>query len=285
MIATVLVTGATGLLGRSLCPALIAQGFRIVRHGNHNGEADVHSDLTDATTVQALVAQIDPQCIVNLVAATHVDRCEDEPDWAKRLNVAVPANLATVAVNRRVIHLSSDMVYSGVGPHLEARTNPVNVYARTKLEGETPVMETGGVVLRTNFFGRSQLSGRPSFSDTIVASLRRGERYNAFEDVMFNPLAMATLSKAIAAVCASSASGVFNLGATTAMSKYEFATAVARRFKLDEKLVCRDRLADRSGLVARPLDMRMDVTKFANSFSFALPEVEEEIAALEPNDA
>ena len=54
-----------------------------------------------------------------------------------------------------LLHLSTDQVYSGKGPHRENFTNPINNYGKTKLKGEGFVKKINGCILRTNFVGKS----------------------------------------------------------------------------------------------------------------------------------
>jgi dTDP-4-dehydrorhamnose reductase len=281
----ILVAGASGMLGHTFCALLAERGVKHVRHGHSNSRGvDAVADLSDSGQARSLLDELAADVVINLAGATNVERCEAEPDWAKRINVDAVANLAQwVSENpaRRLVHMSTDMVYSGIGPHDEENARPINRYGATKLEGEKAALRVGGLVLRANFFGRSLIPERLTFNDAIVAALRSGSSYGAFADVLFNPLTMDTLTRAILEVAGGNLTGVFNVGATTSMSKAEFARAVARQLKLDESLVRCDQLSNRAGLAQRPRDMRMKVGRFIAEAMFPLPTLEEEIGSLE----
>ena len=92
-----------------------------------------------------------------------------------------------------LIHISTDQVYSGNGPHLEINPNPVNVYGMTKLKGESIFDAMPSTVIRTNFFGKSLISKRKSFTDWLFNSVKAKESITVFNDVFFNPLSIRSL--------------------------------------------------------------------------------------------
>jgi len=284
----VLVAGASGLLGTSLVPALRAAGHRVATHGFSKSSGCDHSaDTSDGATVEAMLAAARPDVVVNLVAATNVDHCENRPDDAWRLNVKSVETLAARAAAHdfRLVHISTDQVYDGPGPHREDDVAILNVYGLSKRAGELAALSAGGTVLRTNFFGPSRLAGRMSFSDWVIAKLRAGEAFTGFDDVLFSPLTMASLCDAIIRVLERPRPGVFNLGSRGGMSKADFVFAVARRYGLDASAMRRGSQADVQLRARRPGDMRMDTSLFEATFDFILPALNAEIARLEIADA
>src|SRR5262249_54377625 len=154
-----------------------------------------------------------PNMIVNLVALTDVDRCEGQPNNAYRLNVRCVENL-TEWMSRghaaKLIHISTDQVYDGEGPHREAAVTITNTYAMSKYAGELAARGANGTVLRTCFFGPSRLAGRPSFSDWLIDKFRSGQAFTGFDDVRFSPLAMDTLVRMIRRVIEGPVPGLYN---------------------------------------------------------------------------
>lgn len=273
----VLILGARGLLGSTLCQYLQYAGH-LVYHFSRNTQwpCSSESEITDA--ISWSLRNIGPNCVINLIAATNVDRCEEDPINATLLNYFVPHLLSKICLGGPyLIHISSDQVYSGNGPHLENNAKPINTYACTKLSGELPVIESGACVLRTNFFGKSQSAKRTSFSDWLVMAGRRGEKIKIFEDVLFSPLRMRTLSHAILRAMELQLTGLFNVGTLDGISKASFARLLFKHLELDDSLLESSRL-DNLGLYAkRPLDMRMNSAHFATTANFDLPSIEREI--------
>jgi dTDP-4-dehydrorhamnose reductase len=98
-------------------------------------------DITSLDTVRAFFDEHGPEWVINCAAYTAVDRAEDEPEAAERLNAAAPENLARVCEERgaALVHVSTDYVFDGkrTGPYPEDETpSPIGVYGKTKAEGE-----------------------------------------------------------------------------------------------------------------------------------------------------
>lgn len=277
------------MLGLHLAPYLRERGHDVVTQGLSGAAAvDFRVDASDRAAVHAMLDAVRPGAIVNLVAATSVDRCEDHADEAWRLNVRAVETLAQWAGGRDDCHLvqvSTDHVYDGPGPHGEDDVDIVNVYALSKYAGELAALAAGATVLRTNFFGPSAHPERRSFSDWILAKLAAGEAFTGFEDVLFSPLSMASLSAAVGRVLERPKPGVFNLGSRDGCSKAEFARLVARRFGYDPSLVRPGSQADVRLRARRPADMRMDSSRFEANYDYQLPELRAEIEGMETDHA
>ncbi len=101
---------------------------------------------------------IAPDAIVNAAAYTAVDRAESEPELARAINAIAPGVLAEEAqrLDAILVHYSTDYVFDGTKsePYVETDpTNPLNVYGRTKLEGERAIGASGcrHLTLRTSW--------------------------------------------------------------------------------------------------------------------------------------
>ena len=270
------------MLGGTLAPLLRASAPVLV-HG-HQKEADIHADVTDACQANTLLENVRPAAIINLAGHTDVDTCESQPNQAYRLNVRIAENLASWISQQdyqpAFIHISTDQLYDGEGPHAEDDVTLCNTYALTKYAGELAALRVPCTVLRTNFFGPSRCRGRASFTDWLLAGLRDGKPLKVFDNVRFSPLSMTTLSRAISSVLCSPVKGVFNLGARDGMSKADFAFAFAQALDLPSK--CMERTTtDRVDFLKtyRPMDMRLDSTAFEETFKMRLPLLAQELKA------
>lgn len=137
---------------------------------------------------------------------------------------------------------------------------------RTKADAEKRVLELNpaALVIRTNFYGWGP-TYRQSFTQTIVQSLRSGQRVTLFSDVLFTPILIELLAGAVEELLARRATGVFNVGGDERISKHDFGVLVAQEFGLDASLLDAGMLADRAELVQRPRDMSLSNRKLTDA--------------------
>ena len=133
----VLVTGRDGQLARGLVETAGA-GVKVVAVGRPE------FDLADENSVTAVVARERPDIVVNAAAYTAVDKAEAEPAVAHAINALGAEHVAAACAANAIpiIHISTDYVFDGTkdGPYVEDDpAAPINVYGRTKLEGERRV--------------------------------------------------------------------------------------------------------------------------------------------------
>ena len=278
----VLITGATGLLGTPLSASLENRGFPVITL-SRGPASDATIDLCQTDAVFDFLNRITPGAIVNLVALTNVDRCEENRQSAYLQNVRTVEVLIEwiqAHPSTRFIHISTDQVYDSEGLKKEHEITLRNVYAITKYCSEVVASKAGATILRTNFFGRSLVQGRISLSDWVIDNLRNGTPINLFSDIFFSPLSLSTLVKMIEKVLESPLPGVYNLGSHGGMSKCDFALRIAETFGLSTS---KTRIVDSTAFTfnaPRPKDMRMDSELFERTFSVALPSLDDEIASL-----
>lgn len=273
------ITGAAGMLGTVLTPYLAAHGWRVTAAPGRV-RAGQGVDLTDAAALARELQAARPDVIVNLAALTDVDYCEAHPQEAYRVNAGMVAHMADWVAGHpatKLVHVSTDQVYDGAGPHAEARVSPMNYYSYSKCLAEAYVTRAGGTALRTNFFGRSVVPGRHSFSDWIVVSLRAGREITVFDDALFSPLSMTTLVAAIERVMRAPVAGVYNLGSEAGMSKADFAHRLARAAGLAAGGMRRSTIASMQRAARRPQDMRMNSDLFFEVFGGARADLGSEI--------
>ena len=243
----ILVTGASGLLGSNLILHAQQSGLTVIasshaRPIDHAGILWMPADMTDPGAVTHLMEAAEPNWVVNCAAATDVDLCEEDSDWAFSLNHIAAGQVAAAARDHHahLVHISTDAVFGGGGgPYTEAdRARPVNAYGESKLAGEAAVFDAfpEAAIVRTNFYGWSP-AGRHSLAEFFLASLNDGERPNGFEDVLVNPLLVNDLTEILLHLLSKSAGGIFHAGADDCMSKYEFGQSLAHIYGLDASAI------------------------------------------------
>ena len=130
----ILVTGATGLLGKSLCPLLDREGWQ---YWACNSKI---FDITNTKMVNEIMNKISLDFIIHLAGFTNIDQAEDNPKKAFDVNALGTKNIASIAKkhNIPILYVSTDNVFDGKSntPYKPSdATNPINVYGKSKLEG------------------------------------------------------------------------------------------------------------------------------------------------------
>lgn len=136
----ILLTGATGLLGRALHREL-AQGHEVFPIGfRRGGPGFLRLDLTDARETERVLEEVRPDFIVHAAAERKPDMSEKDPEGTMRLNVEATRRLAAWAGRNEaaLLYFSSDYLFDGTRPPYRPSDapNPLNFYGKSKWEGE-----------------------------------------------------------------------------------------------------------------------------------------------------
>jgi dTDP-4-dehydrorhamnose reductase len=226
------VIGASGQLGQDVVRTFTDQGDEV--------EALNHQDieLSRLESVVACLRSVQPEVVVNTAAMHHVENCEQQPDRAHDVNVTGAKNLATAThdLGSVLIHVSTDYVFDGKKskPYVETdEALPLNVYGRTKLEGEQLVRQINPrhYVLRTAALYGShpcRAKGGQNFVDLMLRLAKERGRVRVVDSEFTTPTATADVARQIAALSRSEAYGRYHATAEGSCSWYEFAREIFR---------------------------------------------------------
>ena len=203
----VLVTGARGMLGQDLCPILKLDGYEVV-------ETDIYNlDITNFEMVEEVLTNEKPDIVIHCAAYTNVDKAEDDLETARLINVKGTENIAKICkkIDSTMVYISTDYVFDGTSTkpyEPNDKTNPINNYGLTKLEGEEVVKNN----LEKYYICRtSWLYGRhgKNFVETML-SLANKPELNVVDDQTGCPTWTVSLSNAIVKVIAGSPYGTYH---------------------------------------------------------------------------
>lgn len=281
---TILVTGVSGQVGYELARTLQGLG-RVVAVDRST------LDLSKLDQIRAVVRDVKPALIVNPAAYTAVDKAEQEPELAMRINGEAPGVLAEEAkkLGAALIHYSTDYVFDGEKQDAYVESdpaNPQNAYGRTKLAGEQAIAATGvdHLVLRTSWVYGTR--GK----NFLLTMLRLGADRPELK-VVADQLGAPTWCNTIATLTAHIAtqsfavqdratwwrehSGIFHLTATGATSWHGFAEAIFRLSGLERTpSVVPIPAASYPTPALRPSNSRMSNEKLFSRFGLQAPDWE-----------
>jgi dTDP-4-dehydrorhamnose reductase len=277
----VLVLGGNGLLGSQLLSGRYLGQYKCLKQ-SRDIDADIQVDLQDINQVHGMLKALLPFAVVNLVALTNVDTCQESPDKAYRVNVKPLENIMqackSLSISPRLIHISTDQLYDGLGPHKEDEIKLTNFYAFSKYSAELVASSMNSVILRTNFFGKSLTPRRKSFTDWLYEELSAEKKIYVFEDVLFSPLSMHRLCEVIEQLLESNLNGIYNLGTLNGFSKADFAFQFAEILGLPKNKMIRTKTSKVDFInTYRPKDMRMNVSALERAIMLKLPNLSSEI--------
>lgn len=262
--STVIITGSSGFLGRYLLKLSPYQAELFAVYHRHLPEKYrqnirlIQQDLLSERWTN--LEKLSPDVIVHTAAMASIDECEIHPDIAHQINFKVTCRLVEYAAQNkaRFIFISSDVVFDGKsGDYREDdRTNPLNVYARTKVEAEKYVLshhEDAVVVRPSIFYGRS-LNGRPSFIETMLNNLRAGNQIMVFTDQYRTPLFVENLADALWELVDHNYCGILHIGGPEKLSRLEIGKILCRELNLSENLLKPSPSNAAKLAASRPLD-------------------------------
>ena len=275
-----LLLGANGQVGWELQRSLAPLGEVIV--------PAQRADFTQPEALAALVGALKPDVIANAAAYTAVDKAESDAEAARAINATAAAVLAREAatLGAWLLHYSTDYVFDGSGSAArseDAPTGPVNVYGRTKLEGEQLIRASGcrHLILRTSWVYGTRGG---NFAKTMLRLARERERLTVIDDQVGAPtgaelLADLTVHALRTAQQRREVAGTYHAVASGHTSWHGYAShvvAFARQAGQNLK-VAPDAIepVPTSAFptpARRPTNSRMDTTKLRATFGVTLPD-------------
>ncbi|KJY41273.1 dTDP-4-dehydrorhamnose reductase [Streptomyces sp. NRRL B-1568] len=231
---TVLIIGGSGFLGAELIRQAAAAGHTTAAtYATKPGDASRAEwyplDLRDVERLDAVMAEARPHLVVNASSR--------KADWAVTAEGPVRLAQAAVKYGSRLVHVSSDAVFSGARVHYDETClpDPVTPYGAAKAAAETGVLAVHpeAVVARTSLI----VGGRRSVHENAVHEFAAGTRDGVlFTDDIRCPVHVADLAAALLELASCDASGIHHLAGADAVSRHELGTLIARREGLDVSL-------------------------------------------------
>jgi len=233
MNATIAVIGGRGMLGTDLVPCLEKAGYQA-------RALDLPEfDLTKPDHIESKLAGANT--IINCAAFTNVDKAEEMPETALRINGEAVGLLGEWAKkhNVYVIQISTDFVFDGCSdrPYLETdKTNPVSVYGSSKLEGEKKIQQSNcrSTIMRVQWsYGKHGTN----FIAKLLEGVRRGGELKVVNDQVGAPTWTFDMAKAICALLRVQAEGIFHFANTGYATRFEVAELIAHKLGLSNRII------------------------------------------------
>lgn len=222
--------GNKGMLGTDVELKLKANGLDYAA-------SDMDVDITDIEALRKFAKEKKIEWIVNCSAYTAVDKAEDEPDKAFKINADGVGNIAQVSKekNAKLIHLSTDYVFNGKKTEAYSEsdeTDPIGVYAKSKLKGEENVLRT---IKEYFLFRISWLYGHhgANFVHTMLRLFSERDELRVVNDQWGSPTLTEDVADVIINIIKNNSSkfGIYNFTNSGRITWYEFACEILKLSK------------------------------------------------------
>ena len=232
----VIVTGASGLVGRAVVSHVAGEGKTVLGF-NHGG-----LDISDEVAIENALVSERPDVVVNCAAWTDVDGCESDREHALAANAQGPELLALACrkIDALLIHISTDYVFDGTkqGFYTQAdEPNPISIYGISKLEGERRARAAWArtIIVRSGYiFG----PGGTNFLSSLIARASRGEPLKAIMDAQGTPTYAPDLASRILDLASLDRPDIYHVvNAGDGVSFADFAASALEKAGFDEDLL------------------------------------------------
>ncbi len=282
----ILISGASGLLGANLVLETMGKYEVIAIYHSHsfrtNALTTIRADLSVREHAHQVIMETKPDWVIHCAAETNVDRCEQDPERAFRLNCDMARWVAQAAwaSGARLAHISTDAVFDGsrAGHKEEDVPCPINVYGRSKRAGEEAVLDAHpeALIIRTNFYGWNA-QNKLSLAEWFLFYLEKDLGCRGFVDVKAKMLLANDLIVILINMLERGISGTYHVLSDDCVSKYEFGVRLARIFGLDSNLIEPIEVSQRGLNASRPQNLCLDSEKVKSVLDVQCPSIEEGI--------
>lgn len=297
----ILLFGKNGQVGWELQRALAPLGNVTALSGNSTNYC---GDLSNIPGIVATIRCLRPDVIVNAAAYTTVDKAEAEPEQANLVNALIVEAIAKEAqkLGAWFVHYSTDYVFPGHGENAwceDDATGPLNVYGASKLAGEQAIQQHCDkyLIFRTSWVYATKGN---NFAKTMLRLAKERTELSIINDQYGAPTGADLLADctahAVAAVQGNpKAAGLYHLVASGTTTWFEYANVVFNHARKEGvELALKDVNAVPTisfpTPAQRPLNSRLDNSKFQQTFNLNLPgwktgvqRMLEELSALQAN--
>ncbi len=265
----ILITGINGQLGYEL--------NRVLKEDNHEiiGTTREIMDITDFKKVKCFINKVELDMVIHCAAYTNVDRAEMEVDICEKINVSATENLAKLCGEKDIkfVYFSTDYVFNGEGTNFfepeDKITTQMNVYGRTKYEGELAVQKyiDKFFIIRISWvFG---INGN-NFVKTMIKLGKEKDSINVINDQIGSPTYTYDLAQLVKVMIKSDKYGIYHATNEGVCSWYEFALEIFKKLniKINVNAITSD---EYNSLAKRPKNSRLSKKKLVTNGFNKLP--------------
>ena len=278
----ILVLGGSGLIGNKILKKFKNQFDIISTHSNNPPSNNIHSIKIslpdDLLVLKNLIEKEKPDVVINAMAYSNLDFCEDHKKDTFLLHVEMTEKISSICENNvsKIIFISTDYVFDGKQNEKyneDDEPNPINYYGHTKALAEKIVLKNpNNVVLRTSLvYGYGK---RVRFMKYVLDSLKNGNEVFAYNDIFNSATNLEEFVESIEKVIEKNANGIFHTSGSTCVTRYDFAKIIARKFGFDESLIKSISIKESKVKAKRPVKPCLNNSKCSKILGYNFSNIE-----------
>lgn len=266
----ILITGSSGMLGKDIYTVFDKRndfnvyGADRIYNDQIKNENQYIGDLTDSNFLQELIGKSTPDLIIHCAAIVNLKTCEENRELTNSLHIDLPRKLVDFTKRGiKLLYISTDSIFDGERGNYneDDLPNPLNYYAKTKLEGER-IIKTAldHLIIRTNIFGFN-MPLKNSLVEWAITNILQGNRISGFTDIIFNAMYTKDLAGIILKLINARVSGTYNVASRNILSKYSFLKYLSLLLSNRNDLVEMTKSDDTIVEIYRPKNTTLNVSK------------------------
>lgn len=262
----ILVLGGSGFIG-----GLLMRYFN--SRGTSRNISDIYErlDLLVPQEVDDFLKNSEEGIVINSTGMTNLEECESRPEKAMEVNGKAVSHLGEACLKngKILVQISTDGIFDGGNPPFDENSfaNPINVYGKSKLIGEKEALKYNALVVRISTpFGGCLGYGKKPFNCFVLENVCKGNKVRIAKDLVTTPTYAGDIPPAIDILLRKGKRGIFNLGSTIPISRYDFAVKFVNSADLDPSLIEPINLSELPFIAKRPLNTSLDSSKISDFF-------------------
>ena len=200
----------------------------------------INLDILDFVSFGQCLKSIAPDIVIHCAAIVNVDYCETKKQSALLLHSEIVELIASNAPLTKFVYVSTDSVFDGEKGDYNVydKTNPLNYYAKSKLEGELKTLQlfSNPIVARTNIYGFN-VPQKSSLAEWGLNNLKESRSFGGFSDVYFNPVYTKQFADSLYQLLINNFSGIINIASDKVVSKFSFLVELAKEFGYNYSII------------------------------------------------
>lgn len=292
----ILITGSNGLLGQKLVHYCIekkieflATSFGPNRNPNCSDQKYKTLDITSAKNVNVVLTTFKPTHIINTAALTNVDKCEDDINRCKEINVEGVTNLLNYAQSHscHLQQISTDFIFDGEDGNYseEDKPNPLSEYGRSKLLAEQSILNSGynnfSIVRTSVVYGNGENLSKSNIVLWAINELKKSHSLKIVKDQFRAPTYAEDLATGCMKIIELDKKGIFNLTGPKVQSMFEFVVRIAEYLKVSTDLITPISTEVLNQKAPRPKNSGLDLSKSIKELNYSPTDINSALFLME----